>query len=402
MKILILANFPSKLDGKLNGRFVYLSDMLFKRGHEVEMIVSDFYHIEKKHRSHGDMRPDLYPFKITYLHEPGYPNNIHPKRLWSHYVWGKNVAKYLKAMSYTPDLIYVDLPSLTVARSAASYCKKKNVPMFIDVQDLWPEAFLVKFKNPFIQMCFKPMAWYANGAYKAADLMIGVSDTYRDRGLMVNKKDNKGLTVYLGNDGERFNTARDINIVSKPQDEFWLAYIGTMGYSYDIKCAIDAVKKVNEDKLLDKKVKFIAMGKGPLLEEYKQYAMNAKIEYDFTGALPYDQMVGLMCSCDAVINCLRPGAAQSITNKVGDYALSGLPVINTQENLEYRELVDMFQCGINCECGNSIQVADAIIKLATNEEMRIEMGKNARRLGNERFDRRISYLKLIEAIEKYN
>lgn len=402
MKILILANFPSKLDGKLNGRFVYLSDMLMKRGYEVEMVVSDFYHIEKKHRSGSDMRSDLYNFKITYLHEPGYPNNIHPRRLWSHYVWGKNVAKYLKKLSYTPDLIYVDIPSLTVARSAASYCKKNNVPMFIDVQDLWPEAFLVKFKNPLIQMCFKPMEWYVNGAYKAADLIIGVSDTYRDRALKVNKKDTEGLTVFLGNDGGRFNVARDNNMVSRPQNEFWLAYIGTMGYSYDLKCAIDAVRKINEDKLLEKKVKFIAMGKGPLLEEYKQYANEAKIEYDFTGALPYDQMVGLMCSCDAVVNCLRPGAAQSITNKVGDYALSGLPVINTQENLEYRELVDLYQCGINCECGNAEEVAEAIVKLATNESLCYEMGKKARKLGNERFDRRTSYMKLVEAIEKYN
>ena len=88
-----------------------------------------------------------------------------------------------------------------------------------------------------------------------------------------------------------------------------------------------------EEKNLSKKVKFIGMGRGPLLEEYKDYAEKSGISYEFTGALDYEVMVGRMCSCDAVINCLRPGAAQSITNKVGDYALSGSSSRNSKSNV---------------------------------------------------------------------
>ena len=111
-------------------------------------------------------------------------------------------------------------------------------------------------------------------------------------------------------------------------------------------------------------------------------------------------MVGKMCSCDVVMNCINPGAAQSITNKVGDYALSGLPVINTQENLEYRKLVEECQCGINCECGNAEQVADAIEKLALDSALRAKMGDNAARLGREKFDRRYTYPQIVDALEQ--
>lgn len=398
MYIIFLANFPHKLDGGLMGRFINLAMLLYQRGHEVEVIVSDFEHGSKRHR---EVMDNKYPFSLTYLHEPGYPGNVSPQRLWSHYVWGHNVEKYVRRLERKPDVIYSSLPTFSAARLVGKWCNQNGVKFVVDVQDLWPEAFKVAIKNPILQQAFLPMKWIADAAYKAADYIIGCSDTYRDRGLSVNKKTKEGLTVFLGNDGEKFDSARLTFRVDKPSDEFWIAYIGTMGYSYDIKLAIDAIKLVNE-RDLSKKVKFVAMGGGPLLGEYMRHAKDANINADFTGALPYEEMVGKMCSCDAVINCLRPGAAQSITNKVGDYALSGLPVINTQENIEYRKLIDDWHCGINCQCGNVDDVVDAIVKLLNNPTLCAEMGQNARKLGVERFDRRTTYHKIIHLLENLN
>ena len=73
-------------------------------------------------------------------------------------------------------------------------------------------------KNPILQQAFLPMEWVANAAYKAADYVIGCSDTYRDRGLCVNKRTKEGLTVYLGNDGKKFDSVRDAYRVEKPSD----------------------------------------------------------------------------------------------------------------------------------------------------------------------------------------
>lgn len=395
--IVIISNFPDLLNGKQDMRFTILAKELVKRGHNVELIISDFEHELKSVRKRDDY--SVYNFKITPLHEPVYMKNLSLKRLYAHYVWGKSVGRYLDSMKNVPDVIYVAIPSLTVAREAADYCKKHGSKYIVDIQDIWPEAFQMVAPR-IVSPCFKPFAWYINYAYTAADLVVAVSDTYRDRGLSVNKKDNTGLTVYIGNDGGAFDEGRETYKVEKPENEFWLAYIGTMGFSYDLKCVIDAVKIVNERGNLKQTVKFVAMGRGPLLEEFKAYADNAGIAHEFTGALPYKQMVGKMCSCDVVMNCINKGAAQSVTNKVGDYALSGLPVINTQENLEYRGLVEGYQCGINCECGNAEQVADAIERLAKDKDLRDRLGANARKLGVERFDRRTSYLKIIEAIEK--
>ena len=141
------------------------------------------------------------------------------------------------------------------------------------------------------------------------------------------------------------------------------------------------------------------MGDGPKLDEFKMMAKDLDVETEFTGRIPYEEMVGKMCSCDMLANAIVKGAQQSMTNKVGDYALSGLPVINTQENEEYRNYVETLQLGINCRCGNEQDVYEAMKTLATNPNLRKKYGENQRKFGVERFDRRYSYKPLFDLIE---
>lgn len=392
--IVIIANFTGTGD-VMNSRFYYLANLLTEK-YQVEVITSDFAHGKKTFKAPWE---DKYKFKVTFIHEPGYPNNVCPQRLYSHWIWGQNVAKYLKSI-ITPDYIYCAVPSLTASLKAGRYAKKIGAQFIIDIQDLWPEAFgMVMGTSRIKKWTLLPLKIYADTIYKMADKVIGVSNTYRDRGLSVNKKA-QGLTVYLGNDGTTFDSARDMNIQPRSDKELKLAYIGTLGYSYDIPCIIDAISKVIECKSVDMSLKFVVMGNGPLKGKFEEYAAMRKIDAEFTGALPYSQMVGKLCACDIVVNPIVKGAAQSITNKIGDFALSGLPVINTQECAEYRTQVEQRGLGINCEVGNSDEVANAIKKLALDPALREKMGRANRCYGEECFDRRNTYNNIVAFIEQ--
>ena len=48
MNILLIVNYPADLEGVGKGRFCFLADMLSGRKHQVEMVISDFLHNEKK------------------------------------------------------------------------------------------------------------------------------------------------------------------------------------------------------------------------------------------------------------------------------------------------------------------------------------------------------------------
>lgn len=397
MKIIIIANFTRRLDGEREGRFSFLMESFAERGHSVELITTDFYHSTKKMRP--TPRQDLYKTKITLIHEPGYKKNVSPSRLYSHWRWGKNVYKYLKTIE-KPDVVYCAVPSLTAAKLAAKYCQQNKVKFVTDVQDLWPEAFCMAIHNKLLQRLFLPMKHSADKAYAASDLAVAVSDTYVNRTLSVNKKGSKGVAVFLGNDGVLFDSEKGKYNVERNGDELLLCYIGGLKDSYDIPCVIDAMALVEADKQFSPKLRFVVIGDGPFRPRFEQYAQEKQVNCTFMGGKPYTEMASLLSSCDMCINPIVKGSAASIINKVGDYALSGLPVINTQESTEYRALIEEYQCGINCECGNAEQVAQAIKKLAADKELRQQMGENSHRLAMEKFDRRNTYFKIIDAIEK--
>lgn len=393
MDIVIIAEFCSNFNENNNGRFKELCDLLTKEN-KIEIITSSFSHIDKKQKK--DEKYNL-SYKITNIYEPGYKKNICLKRLYSHMIWGNNVYKYLLKRE-KPNIIYCAIPSLTAAEKVAEYSKKNNIKFIVDIQDLWPEAFQMVFNISILKdILFYPMKRKADKIYRSADKIVAVSNTYRDRGLKVNNKDNKGLTVFLGTDlNFLYDSLSEQDITyTKRDNEIWLGYLGTIGSSYDIKTALMSTKKVQEKY---NNVKLILLGDGPLLEKYKNIAINEKVNAVFLGRKKYIEAMKIMEQCDIALNPLVRGAAQSIINKVGDYAALGLPVINSLQNKEYKDLLNEYKAGINIECENIEAMSKSIIDLIENNDLRVQMGLNNKKLANDKFDRSKTYEEIINLI----
>ena len=388
MDIVIVSNFGIGIDDRADSRFNYLANMLYEKGHNVEIITCDFFHGKKRYRTDFGVK---LPYKITFLHQPAYKKNISIKRLFSHYCWGREVNKYLQTRK-KPDVIYCAIPSLTAAAYSAKYCKQNKIRFIIDIQDLWPEAFMLAFHIPIISnIIFYPFNRLADYIYSSADSICAVSQTYVDRALLANKKLTRGTVAFLGKELKSFDIFASENIVEKPSDELWLGYCGSMSASYNLPAVIDALA------MLEKPPKFIAMGDGEKRKQYEDYAKQKRINALFTGKLPFDKMCGWIVKCDIVINPITSKSAASVINKHADYAASGLPVINTQESPEYRKLVENRKMGFNCS-NSPAEIAEKLRILIGNPELRKEKGKNARRCAEEMFDRQQSYKSLVQQI----
>ena len=395
-KILIIANFTRLPWEQGNSRFPYIINLIDKEKYDVELVTSSFSHGEKRQRENksNDMNLD---YKITLIDEPGYKKNVSLKRFYSHYVFAKNVEKHLGEIE-KPDIIYCAVPSLDVAKVAAKFAENNDIKFVIDIQDLWPEAFKMVFNIPVLSdIIFYPMKKTANYIYSKANSIVAVSKTYANRAAVVNKKFDKKLPVFLGTDLETFDNAKKVHEIVWDDDVVRLAYIGTLGHSYDIKCIIDAIKILNQKGL--KNILFIVMGDGPLKESFEAYSKENNVNCEFTGRLAYEEMIGRLCACDIAINSITKGAAQSIINKVGDYAASGLPVVNNQESKEYRKLVEDYQIGFNVENSNPQEMAEKIELLYKDKELRKRLGENNRKLAEEKFDRNHTYKVIKELLE---
>lgn len=409
--VLMVAHFIGLPREKGNNRFIYLAKLLSESENEVELVTSDFSHSKKQFRSMNAQELSEEPYKITLIHEIGYKKNVCLRRLKSHKVFAKNLDKYLKTRKI-PDVVYCSVPSLDAAYVAARYCKINNIKLVVDIQDLWPEAFQMVLNIPlFSNVIFWPMKRKANKIYASADEIIAVSETYARRGMRVNDKCKDAKIVYLGTDRDTFDqyaslpadklecpeeTAKVIsNIAVQSKSKLLLAYCGTLGSSYDLEVVFEAMRKLDSSAL--NCIELVIMGDGPkrlLFEE-----MAAGLPVVFIGALPYSVMVWLLTRCHIAVCPIVKGAAQSIINKHMDYAMAGLPVVNTQECQEYRTLLNRYACGINCECGNAEDVAKGISALYKDAALRKSMGDGSRAMAVDLFDRKKAYEQIKDLIE---
>ena len=260
-KLLVIANFTKLPNENGNSRFTYIINLIDKEKYDVELITSSFSHGEKKQR--GEIKIEGLDYKITLIKEPGYKKNVSLKRFYSHYIFAKNVKKYLEKSKNNPDIIYCAVPSLDVAKVVSNFAKKNNVRFIIDIQDLWPEAFKMVFNVPVISnIIFAPMERLANKIYSKADDIVAVSDTYVKRAIKVNQKCDKKLTVFLGTDLDYFDKCKNKDKSEKDKKNLEIAYIGTLGHSYNIKNIIDEIDILNQKEI--ENIKFVNIRNVPL------------------------------------------------------------------------------------------------------------------------------------------
>lgn len=122
--VLIVANFASPASPG-NNRFVDLAHRLKALGARVEFVTSSFDHISLALRQYPTTHLG---FDVTFVHEPGYRNNISAKRLISQHAFGRSIAKYLRERTTPPGLIYCATPPPGAARECAKYANREGVP----------------------------------------------------------------------------------------------------------------------------------------------------------------------------------------------------------------------------------------------------------------------------------
>ena len=149
--------------------------------------------------------------------------------------------------------------------------------LIVDVQDVWPESF--SSVVPFLKKVphnLLPFASRANQAYRYADALVAVSQTYLDRAKEANPNV-PGEVVYIGADFPKLDAApaKDFG-----DDKTAFSTLGTLSYSYDVETVCKGVRK-----LLDagENVELHIMGGGPDFDRLKQYACDG---IKFYGYIP--------------------------------------------------------------------------------------------------------------------
>ncbi|HFC7428881.1 TPA: glycosyltransferase [Neisseria meningitidis] len=386
MNITIVAPYCSLPSEPYFNRFWYLAERL-SQSHDVLLITSRFRHYDKSFRRHEDAAATSNGrLRVKLLDEPGYRKNVSLARVASHRVFVRNLARWLHSpQAAEQDIVYSAYPLMATNLLLGKHKARLGYKLIVDVQDVWPESFssvvplLKKVPHKLL-----PFASRANRAYRCADALVAVSQTYLDRAKEANPNV-PGEAVYIGADFPKLDAApaKDFG-----DDKTRFFYLGTLSYSYDVETVCKGVLK-----LLDagENVELHIMGGGPDLDRLKQYACD---DIKFYGYIPYAEMMSVAKGCDIAINAIQSYSMASITNKLSDYMALQKPILNSQVNDEVAKVLTLLPYA-NYRSGDVdgfVQAAKDILKRKNDPVQSEEIVR--------RFKRDVAYQKIVNLIER--
>ena len=183
MNITIVAPYCSLPNEPHFNRFWYLAELL-SQSHDVLLITSNFRHYDKSFRrpEHAEAASKG-RLKVKLMNESGYSKNVSLARLKSHDVFVKDFGQWLQSCRPgEQDVVFSAYPLIATNLLLGKHKARLGYKLIIDVQDVWPESFsavLPVLKK--IPHNLLPFAGRANAAYRAADALVAVSQTYLDR-----------------------------------------------------------------------------------------------------------------------------------------------------------------------------------------------------------------------------
>lgn len=238
------------------------------------------------------------------------------------------------------DLIYVfEVSPITVALPAIKLKKKKNIPVIINIQDLWPENIVAVtgMTNPIIIGLVNKMVNYI---YRHCDLILTASPSFVSK-IKERIKD-KDKVRYWPQYSTVNKTDEEVSIYDK--EYFNIVFTGNIGEAQGIDLAIEAAKI-----LKDKKICWHFVGDGrnreKLEEMVKEYGVEERVI--FHGFHPEKEIPKYLKDADAALLILKPNPIfeMTIPAKLQTYLACGVPILGCVSG-EGKRIIEESQAGI--------------------------------------------------------
>lgn len=383
--------------------------MLAERGHEVTYWTSTFSHTRKTQRFKTDTDINIRDnYKIKLLHSPGYRKNISIARLYDHVVLAKRFGK-IALEAKNPDIILCSMPTIELSLAATQYGKRLNVPVVLDVRDMWPDIFLEvvpSWANGIGRVILSPLFRNLKQACEDATAFFGITQDFLDWGLgYAGRKRNSFDAVFHHGYSPVKPTDSEIakaesfwkqHGISKDNTGFIVCFFGYLGRQFEIETVLEAANKVRNSK---PDIRFVLCGNGDSFEHDKTMAKDLN-NVVFPGFVGHSEIWTLMRMASVGLAPYKStlNFTGSLPNKVGEYLSAGLPVISSLKG-ELEKLLERDHCGITYPNSDSQKLANILLDLHENRKKLGDMGGKAGQVFGGKFDAQRVYGDLIDHLE---
>ena len=388
-------------------RAMNLANALVEAGHKVTVFSADFSHAEKKHRfGHYKEVQVNEQLKYRLIPSPGYLDHMGLKRLYDHWVMGRNLKKLLKQESHRPDVVFVGFPPIEVAYYMTRWLKKHKIPSLIDVKDQWPAIFIKTLPSalrPIGRTAFSPYFFMAKKAMRNATGISAMAQGFLDWALsFAGRRQNANdrvVPLTTPQHSVEMNAHRSASAfwqqMGVSSERTKVVFIGTHSVAFDITPILAAARYFTSK---DRNVDFVICGNGPMTTQWQQ-AFGEMSNVYFPGWVDRAQISVLLESTLAVLAPYRSSEnfVNNLPNKVVDALSYGKPILTGLQG-EVEALIKDHQVGLFYG-DDETSLEHCIEILLSDKQLLTNIEANASKLYHDRFEFNQVYKGLVAHLE---
>lgn len=267
----------------------------------------------------------------------------------------KNLFTTIKA-----DYVFTfEVSPMTQALLGCWYAKKHHVPHYLYVQDLWPENVetVTGIKNPLI---IKPIDKMVDYIYKNTDEIFATSPSFVEAICNRKVRVSREKVHYWPQYAEDFYVPSEKNLITEipDDDSFKIVFTGNIGTAQGLQILPETA-----ELLKDENVRFVIVGDGRYLEEFKKDIRNHGVTEKFTmiPRQPAERIPEILAACDAAFLSFQDDElwSKTIPAKLQSYMACGMPVLASARGETVR-VIEEAECGFCSEIGDAEGLASNI------------------------------------------
>lgn len=288
------------------------------------------------------------------------------------------------------DYVFIfEVSPMTQALPGVWYAKKRKIPCYLYVQDLWPEnvEIITGITNKYILGTIGKMVDYI---YSRCNKIFTTSKSFikaiNDRGVPLEK-----IEYWPQYAEDFYKPLEKTNIPEIPNDEaFNIIFAGNIGNAQGLDI-LPKVASILSKVELKREIRFNIVGDGRYKNELIDLVNKSNVThmFNFIPKQRANRIPEFMAASDAAFICLTnsPLFAMTIPAKLQSYMACGIPIIASADG-EICNIIQEAKSGVCSSAGDSDKLADIIIKMSisTDEELE-QLGINAKKYYDNNFDK---------------
>ena len=316
-------------------------------------------------------------------------------RVLNYYSFVLSSQWYLWRCKESFDVVFVNqLSPVMMAQAGLSWAKRHSKKCVLYCLDQWPESLLAGGIRK-DSLVYKIFLKVSRNIYRRADDLLVSSRGFVNYFRQVLKLEDKRIR-YLPQYAEDMFDELPAAAEKKAGVDFMFA--GNVGALQSVETIVEAAKLLKDNT----QIRIHIVGGGIALDHCKELAAGLG-NITFHGRHDVTEMPSFYAMADAMLITMKddPVLSATLPGKVQTYMAAGKPVLGAIGGETARVVNDEAQCGMCCTPENAQELAQIMLRIAQDDELRGRFSENARRYYQQYF-RKEQFFDMLETVLREN